>query len=573
MVIKIQEIFKRFKERNSRKMIQSPKTKKEVINVNIEGKEYNIKNGETVLDVLGIEKCSKKLGIIYNGSVRSMEQKLTEDGEISFVNIDSEDGGYIYIRGLLYIFTMAMNRLYPEILVTVEYQLQNAMYIAIKKGKITEDMLVNVEKEMGKIVKQGLEINKKTFTMEEAEKFYNENGSLRGKMQYVSKSPKDVTLYFCEEFFGYFYGVMPKHTCVCNVFKIEKYQKGILLRYPDFSKDITKVGEFKQTKKLKRALDEYTEIYDKLGISTVYHLNKMVKENPKDLILWSEALHEKKIYELSEQILERKNVKMILIAGPSSSGKTTFAGKLSTALKIAGKKPVTISVDNYFVERKDTPLDDQGNYDFEDINAIDLELLNNHLERLLAGEEIEVPTFDFKDGTKRYLGNTMKIDENDILILEGIHCLNDMLTNKIENSLKFKIYISALTVLNIDYFNRISTTDTRLIRRIIRDFKTRHYSAEDTLNRWYSVRRGEKKNIFPYQEQADFMFNSSVIYEMAVLKKQIVPLLEEIQPDSKEYKTARRLLALLQYFEELRDDVVPNNSLIREFLGGSIYEI
>ena len=321
-------------------------------------------------------------------------------------------------------------------------------------------------------------------------------------------------------------------------------------------------------------MDEYDEINRLMKINTVHRLNKKLKEEKgvKELILLSEALHEKKIAEIANKIKEHGNVRMVLIAGPSSSGKTTFAGKLGMSLKVNGIKPVTISVDNYFVERKDNPKDEKGNYDFECIEALDLDLFNSQLVDLLKGKEVKLPTFNFTTGSKEYRGNTLKLKEDEILVIEGIHCLNDKLTNLIPKENKFKVYISDLTVLNIDYYNRISTTDTRLIRRIVRDYKFRNYSAEHTLKTWYSVNRGEQKNIFPYQEEADCMFNSSIVYELAVLKKYAMPLLEEIPETSREYSEARRLITLLKYFKDMEPDLIPNNSLLREFIGGSIFE-
>ena len=364
---------------------------------------------------------------------------------------------------------------------------------------------------------------------------------------------------------------MPLHTGMTPYFDIELYKDGYLVRYPDKKKPY-EMGEYVETKKLLATFDEYEDIYRLLNVHTVHKLNQKVEDGTiNDFILLSEALHEKKISILADKICRRKNVKMVLIAGPSSSGKTTFARKLSLALRLNGLKPVTISVDNYFVERQDTPRDEFGNYDFECIEAIDLDLFNDHLVKLLNGETIEVPKFDFKVGTKRYDGTTMSLGKNDILVIEGIHCLNDRLTKAIPKDEKVKIYISDLTVLNIDYFNRISTTDTRLIRRIVRDYKFRGYDALNTLKSWYSVNRGEEKNIYPYQEEADYMFNSSLIYELAVQKKYAIPLLKEIDRSHKEYGEAQRLIEFLEYFDDIPDDDIPNTSLLREFIGGSIY--
>ena len=301
-------------------------------------------------------------------------------------------------------------------------------------------------------------------------------------------------------------------------------------------------------------------------------LNRVVKyDSIEKLIMLEEALHEKKIAEIADKIAKNKNIKMILIAGPSSSGKTTFAQRLGIQLRINGIKPVNISVDNYFVERQETPKNEKGEYDFENIEAIDLKLFNSHLESLLRGEKIECPEFDFTLGTKKYNGKTMSLAKDQVLVIEGIHCLNDKLTSQIARKNKYKIYISALTVLNMDRLNRISTTDTRLIRRIVRDNQFRNYSAEKTIKSWINVTRGEEKNIFPYQEEADSIFNTSLIYELGALKTFAVPLLESIGKESKQHAEAMRLINILKYFEEFSVEYIPASSLLKEFLGGSYF--
>ena len=285
-----------------------------------------------------------------------------------------------------------------------------------------------------------------------------------------------------------------------------------------------------------------------------------------------EALHEKKIANIADNIAQNREVKMVLIAGPSSSGKTTFAQRLGIQLRLNKLKPVTISVDNYFVERSETPRDENGKYDFECIEAIDLKLFNEHLTKLLNGEEIEMPEFDFVEGTKRYRGKKLKLAKDEILVIEGIHCLNDKLTSEIPKEQKYKVYISALTVLNMDRFNRISSTDTRLVRRIVRDYQFRGYSAKQTISTWDNVNKGEYKNIFPYQEEADSIFNTSLIYELGALKEIIMPLLEEIGEQDEEYAQARKLIKMLKYFKQIPQKDVPTNSLLKEFIGGGDFK-
>ena len=379
-------------------------------------------------------------------------------------------------------------------------------------------------------------------------------------------------MYYCDDYFNYFYEIIATHTGVTKLFDLQKYSDGFLLRYPT-SSNVNIIPEFKETKKLLWALQEYETIYRVLNVGTVYRLNRIVKENQiKYMILLSEALHEKKISQIADKIAERKGVKIILIAGPSSSGKTTFAQRLGIQLKINGLRPVTISVDNYFVERSQTPLNKKGEYDFESIDAIDTELFNKHLLALLNGEEVETPEFDFHEGTKKYNGNKIKMEKDDILVIEGIHCLNDKLTEKISHDQKYKVYISALTVLNMDTFNRISTTDTRLIRRIVRDNQFRGYSPQKTIQTWNNVNRGEERNIFPFQEDADSIFNTSLIYELGVLKVEAEPLLKQIKNSEPEYAEAQRLLEILRYFEPIPKELVPSNSLLKEFLGGGDFK-
>ena len=522
-----------------------------------------------------MEKCEIKeiIAARFNNEVVSLDKEIDKDGKIEFINMQNRDGRYIYIRGALYIASMAISELYPEALLTVNYQLSNAMYCQIDNMEITEEMIVKIKNRMQEIIAEDLPIKKVVMTKEEAEKFYEEQPTLKGKLQ-TDVNKERISLYFCGEYYNYFYGIMPISTGAIKLVDIEKFRKGYIIKYPSVENPNELPSGAQKSLKQISAMDEYEEIYSIMKMNTVYRLNKKLREGKeKELILLSEAIHEKKIAEIAQKIKDRKDVRMVLIAGPSSSGKTTFANKLGTALRVQGIKPVTLSTDNYFVERENNPKDSEGNYDFECIEAIDTKLFNQQLIDLLDGKEVELPTFDFLVGSKKYLGNKLKLESDEILIIEGIHCLNDKLTSLIPKENKFKVYISDLTVLNIDYYNRISTTDTRLIRRMVRDFNFRGFSALHTLKMWKSVNRGEQKNIFPYQEEADCMFNSSIVYELAALKKYAMPLLEEITNDNPEYSEARRLISMLQYFDEVDSEWIPNNSLLREFIGGSIYDV
>ena len=512
------------------------------------------------------------VGAIFNNEYKNLNDRLNEDGKLELINIASKEGMKIYRRTLTYIMGMAFWKIYPEAHIVVNYQLSNAMYCDIENMTVTEEMLQNVQNEMKEIVKKDLQIEKRVMTREDAEKFNSQYNTGKGRLQFDIMTNKEINMYYCEDYFNYFYETIATHTGVTQIFELKKYYDGFLLRYPH-SEDVEHLPEFKETKKLLWALHEYETIYKVLNVGTVYRLNKLIKEKKiKEQILLSEALHEKKIAQIADKIAERKGIKMILIAGPSSSGKTTFAQRLGLQLKINGIKPVTISVDNYFVEREQTPKNEKGEYDFESIEAIDTELFNNHLLALLEGKEVEMPEFDFKLGTKKYNGNKIKLAEDEVLVIEGIHCLNDKLTEKIPQEQKYKIYISALTVLNMDSFNRISTTDTRLIRRIVRDNQFRGYSAQNTISTWDNVNKGENKNIFPFQEEADSIFNTSLIYELAVLKNEAIPLLEKITNKEPEYAEAQRLIEILKYFESIPKDMVPSNSLLREFIGGGDFK-
>jgi len=542
--------------------------------------EYNniildVKQGTRVKDLLQKEIEREEHKIIackLNNEVKSLNFKLKTDGTLKLISVCDKDGNRIYRRGLIYIISKAFSEVYPGALLTIQYQLNNSMFATINNLEITDEVIKKVDARVKEIIKQDLPIERKVMTKEEAIEFYEREKTLKGKLQLDIKQKEGVTLYYCEDYYNYFYGVLPISTGFVTEYAISKYKHGFLIRYPGH-KNPYELLEFKETPKLFNALQEYDELHSILNVNTLYKLNTIIKNKQiPEYILLDEALHEKKIASIADNIAKNKKLKVILIAGPSSSGKTTFAKRLEIQLRLNKIKPVIISVDNYFVEREATPLDEYGKYDFESIKAIDTKLLNNDLLKLLNGEEIQAPTFNFHTGHKEYNGNTMKLADDEVLIMEGIHCLNDELTYLIPKDQKYKVYISALTVLNIDYYNRISTTDTRLIRRMVRDNRARGYDALHTLEMWPSVNRGEENNIFKYQEEADVMFNTSLIYELGVLKKYSMPLLKEIDTKSPMHSEAKRLYAMLSYFEDIPDELIPTHSLLREFIGGSIFK-
>ena len=382
-----------------------------------------------------------------------------------------------------------------------------------------------------------------------------------------------VNIYKLNEFEDYFYGYMVPDTGYLRWFSLHSYADGFVLQMPTVHAPET-VPPFEPQRKLFRVLKESVEWGDMQEIDTVGALNdRVTKQNMQETVLVQEAYQERKIGEIARQIAERKNVKFVLIAGPSSSGKTTFSHRLSIQLRVNGMIPHPIAVDNYFVDREHTPRDEKGNYNFECLEAIDVEQFNQDMRALLNGEQVYLPVFNFKTGKRDYQTTPKQLGEHDILVIEGIHCLNPLLTAQLNDENKFKIYISALTQLNVDEHNRIPTTDGRLIRRIVRDARTRGTTAKQTIAMWNSVRRGEEENIFPYQEEADIMFNSSLVYELAVLKQYVEPLLFEVERDSAEYAEAKRLLKFFDYFIGIGSECVPTNSLLREFIGGGCFQL
>lgn len=539
-------------------------------NIEVEIENKNV----TIIEAFkeAIDEKENVIAGMINNEVKPLNYVLKENDNVELLDTSTRDGARIYTRGLLFIMAKAFKELYPQIKLTVNFQLSSSMFCEVENEIVTSEMIENVKAKMEEIIAKNLLIKKKELSKKEASEFIKKENTQIGEIQLENKDKKEVSLYFCEEYYNYFYGVMPISTGYIKLFDIIKYHDGFLIRYPSKNKP-NEIKPYQEGKKLLTALKEYDDIYSILGIGTLSQLNEKIRNGEaKDIILLSEALHEKKIANIADKIIEDRNKRVILIAGPSSSGKTTFAKRLGIQLRLNGLKPKTISVDNYFVEREKTPKDEFGNYNFEALEAVDLKLLNEHLVKLLNGEEIEVPTFNFKKGKKEFTGKTMKLEDDEVLIMEGIHCLNDKLTPAIDKRQKFKIYISALTVLNIDYYNRISTTDTRIVRRTVRDSRFRGYDALKTLSSWYSISAGEEKYIFPFQEDADVMFNTSLIYEINALKKYALPLFSKIGKEEKEYAEAKRLTEFLKYFEQIDVEDIPKNSLLREFIGGGIFK-
>ena len=502
---------------------------------------------------------------IVNNKLRELSVEVEHTDDIKFLDISNPDGYRAYSRTLKFIFIKACSELYPGQKVVIEHSLCGGLYCEVQQPYDLDKIILK----MKEIVNNDLVINKIILNKEEAIKIFNER-DMKDKadlMEYKEK-PR-VKLYECEGFIEHFYGHMLPSTGYVQTFGLRKYKNGMILLGPD-KNNIHKISEFKDQEKLANIYREFEDWSNVLGITNVVELNKVIESGKYgDMIRTVEVLQEKKLSHIADMIKEQ-NKKIVLIAAPSSSGKTSFAHRLCIHLKVNGINTVTISMDNYFVDREHTPIDEDGKPDYESIKAIRVEQFNKDLKDLLDGKEINIPVFDFKLGKQFITDETMKLGKDEVIIIEGIHGLNPALTADIAEEDKFKIYLSVLTQINLDNHSRIPTTDLRLLSRMVRDNTHRGSSAENTIMTWASVRRGEELNIFPYQEQADVMFNSAGLHELALLKTVAKPLLEEIQPDSPAYLEAVRLLRLLQYFIQL-DDVsdVPNTSIVREFIGGS----
>lgn len=549
------------------------------IEVIVEGEHIECKEGTELLELA--QRYQRK----YQDDIvlAMVNQKLSElwkpaqDGDkITFLTTGTVSGNETYRRSMVMVMLKAFYDVYGHKInnINVMYSLSKGYYCEVDGDlQVTRDALYQVKTRMTEIIKAAMPFEKHVISTNEAMEFFHKHRMYDKERLFKFRRSSRVNVYRLNKFEDYFYGYMVPNTGYLKYFELHAYDEGFVLQMP-VKEEPRRVPKFCPQEKVFSVLKESSKWGELLEIGAVGALNENISKGKiGEIMLVQEALQEQKIAEIAKQLANRPDVKFIMIAGPSSSGKTTFSHRLSVQLRACGLHPHPIAVDNYFVNREDNPKDENGDYDFEALQAIDINLFNQDMGRLLKGEEVEIPSFNFKTGQRQYKGDTLKLGPDDILVIEGIHCLNDELSFSLPKESKFKIYISALTQLNVDEHNRISTTDCRLIRRIVRDARTRGATAEETLARWQSVRAGEEKNIFPYQEEADVMFNSALIYELAVLKQYVEPLLFGIPVDSPYYTEAKRMLKFMDYILGVSSDIVPTNSLLREFIGGGCFNV
>lgn len=513
--------------------------------------------------------------VSVDGKLQELHKTIKNDCEIQFITTADTAGQNAYRRSLTLLMLKAVNKVAgPQAVyrLRVEHSVSNGYYCTLKgDAKVSEAFLQKVKEQMLEMVAEEIPFEKRSVHTDEAIGIFREHRMYDKEKLFRYRRASRVNLYSLTGFEDYYYGYMVAHTGYLKYFELYPYDEGFAIQFPHPSNPKV-VPPFEPQHKVFQVLKESTQWADMLGISSVGDLNDCISHGGMEqLMLTQEALQEQKIADIAKEIKARKGCKFVMIAGPSSSGKTTFSHRLSIQLMAQGLKPHPIAVDNYFVEREMTPKDEKGEYNFECLGAIDVKLFNEHMTMLLNGQQVELPYFNFKSGKKEYNGDYLQLGEEDILVIEGIHCLNDALSYSLPKESKFKIYISALTQLNIDEHNRIPTTDGRLIRRMVRDARTRGTNAARTIQMWPSVRRGEEENIFPFQEEADAMFNSALIYELAILKQYAEPALFGIDRDAPEYAEAKRLLKFLDYFVGVDSSKIPNNSILREFIGGGCF--
>ena len=551
-----------------------------MMKVNVDGVEYIYPKG-TLYQAIAADfqegYAHDILLVNRNGKLCELHKALDRDCTLKMITVEEKPGMQTYERSVVFLMLKAFYDVVRKEnveRVSVEYSISHALFIRAK-GAFTlgQELLNQVEGRMRAISEQAVPIRKESINTDDAVELFRKT-QMYDKAQLLSfRINSHVNIYFLDEFSDYFYGYMVPDTGYLKCFGLRLFESGFVLRLPD-QKNPSQLGAFHPSMKVFRELYDATLRSEALHISNVAEMNGVISQgNATHMILAHEAMMEKKIGDIAGEIAARKDVRFVMIAGPSSSGKTTFSHRLSTQLLACGLHPHAIATDNYFKNRSETPLDQNGQYDFESLGAMDVEQFNADMTRLLRGETVEIPQFNFKKGVREYNGDYLTLGAQDVLVIEGIHCLNDQLSYSLPKESKYKIYISCLTTLNVDDHNYIPTTDARLLRRIERDARTRGYSARATIQMWPSVRRGEENNIFPFQDSADMIFNSALIYEIALLKPFVEPLLFGVPKDCEEYIEAKRLLKFLNYFLPIPADDVPKTSLMREFIGGGCYKV
>ncbi len=530
--------------------------------------------GTSIMDIAKAENVSLAfpiLGALVNNKVRDLSYRLHGPAKINFFDITSLYGNAMYCRSLYFVLFKVVADVLPNAKLKILHSISGGKYCELEGlcEPLTDALVLQLKERMLELVARNLPFTRIELPTDVALAEYARHGMDEKAEMFKYRKRIYTSIYQLDDKINYYYGFLLPSTGYLTNFELEKYENGLLLKTP-YRFQPGRIAETRHLPKLFAVYQEYKSWANRCGVPYVMNLNdKVVNGGIADLIRQTEAYQERRFAKIADEIFERKSVKMVLICGPSSSGKTTSCKRLSVQLSLLGYKPVQISVDDFFVERDETPRDTNGEFDFEALEAIDLKLFNKTLVELAEGKEVPLPTFDFPSGKKVWKGNTVKMDENSILVVEGIHCLNPKLTASVPEELKYKIFVSALTSISIDSQNPIPTTDNRLIRRIVRDHKYRGYSALDTLRRWQSVRNGEVKNIFPFQENADAMVNTALIYEMGILKPYAVPVLRDVPETEPEYAEARRLLKFLSYFKTVPEKNIPGTSILREFVGGS----
>ena len=547
------------------------------IKVSLPGNIYKeVEKGTSVLEIIETGKgIGEPVAAIINGEIRELFRPLYEDSEVIPIDRINRIGYSIYARSMSYLFVLAAREILPKSSVIIDHSINDEIYGEIGYERpINADDIKKIKQRMNEIIKEDSKIEKVKVKKEDAIELFKSYGAY-DKLSLLknAKDYSEISLYKSRDYYDYFYGPMVPSMGYLTSFDLIFLEPGFLLMLPD-KKEFNKINEFNKLPKLRAVYKETKKWAQILGISNLGNINERIEDGTiKDTILIGEALHEKKISQIADTILEnRDKIKIVLIAGPSSAGKTTFSKRLSIQLKVLGLEPYPIEADDYFLNRDSTPMGEDGKLDFESIKAMNVDLLNEHLTKLLDGEEIETVNYNFLTGQRGLTGDKYKMNDKSVLIVEGIHGLNEAMSHSISKEHKYKIYVSALTQLNIDNHNSLFVSDVRTLRRLIRDHRTRGRNAEETLLTWPSVRAGEEANIFPYQEEADIMFNSTIVYEMNVLKKHVEPLLREIPADSLAYIEANRILKLLRYFQSVDETCIPQNSIIREFIGGSCFD-